>query len=172
MVNINTYDLAQARGLLEPQRQDNWLLQIALEDSRGVRDILIALEGFTPPIETTGDVTLGYMNSSSYVAGKTNVEAMRLTCKDLVDKEVAAAFLRWRRKVFNPETGVTGLAKDYKRMAEAILFAPDGSLERRYQYYGCWPTSFHPGTFDMNSGDKVVIEVPIRVDRVIAKFIG
>jgi hypothetical protein len=171
MVDIRSYDLSQARGLLEPQRQNNWLLQIALPDSRGVRDILIALEGFQPPVETSGVTTLGLLNSQSHVPGMTTTSAASITCKDLVDREVAAAFLRWRRQVYDARTGVVGLSRNFKRTAEVVLFAPDGSYERRYQYHGCWPTSFNPGRFDMNSGDKVLIEVPLSVDRVFPMFI-
>lgn len=169
-VDIRQYDLAQARSLLEPQRQNNWMLHISLADNRGLRDMQIALEGFTPPVESSAKVSLGLINYQSHVPGVTSNSDMTLTCKDLVDRDVAAMFLRWRYMVSDPRTGVVGLAKNFKKIVEVSLFAPDGSHERVYRYHGCWPLSVNPGRFDMNNGDKVLLEVPISCDRVEPLF--
>lgn len=85
----------------------------------------------------------------------------------MVDIGIAAAIIRWRRQVYNPETGSIGLARDYKKNADLTLIAPDQSQVRIWKFVGMWPQAVKYGTYDMTTSDKVNVEVTLRYDKAI-----
>ena len=169
MVNLSGDALAQANGLFEPQRQNNWLFTV-IDTIPGAEllsgeSLHIALETFNLPSITVEEVELNYQNVKRYVSGKATYETTTLAVKDMVDVGIASAFEAWMKLVYDPETDAGGLAKNYKKLCEATLFAPDGSAERIWQFIGCWPQQVNFGSLDMSSSDKVNIEVTLRYDK-------
>jgi hypothetical protein len=156
---------AQAGGF-EPQRQSNWEFEVAL--GGGDRDVIkLSARSMDLPRGTNEEVQLPYGNENRYVAGKMTWDATSLTLADYVDQDTRAAILRWRREVYNPDTGNLGLAKDYKKDATLTLYGPNGQMERQCKLTGCWPTTEPGGSLDHSSSDAVMIEVPIRFDKAI-----
>jgi len=169
MANTNADALAQAQGLYEPQRSNNWLFTVT--DTIAGADILsgeglhVALETANLPTLTIEEIELNFLNSKRFVAGKATYETIPLTIKDMVDVGIANAFKVWSEMVYNPETDQIGLAKDYKKNCEITLFAPDGSAERSWLLVGCWIQSANWGTLDMSSSEPVKIELTLRYDK-------
>lgn len=159
--------LAQANGLFEPQRQNNWALEIALGNADDERVIRLSLESFQLPNESNNEVAVPYQNETKYVAGKASYATSMLVLKDFVDIGTAAAVVNWRRLVYDPVTSRVGLARDYKRRATAILLGPDGTHERKWQYLGMWPQAVEYGSLNMAQGEKVTISVTLRFDKAI-----
>lgn len=159
--------LANAAGLFEPQRQNNFLFQIHLDDGIDSLNINLSLEAASLPTESSEEVELNYINVKRYVAGKTVYDTIPLVVKDMVDIGTARALSRWRTKVYNPITDQVGLARDYKKSADIILFAPDGSAERTWELRGVWPISVNWGPLDMTTSDIVKIETTLRYDKAI-----
>lgn len=159
--------LAQAKGVFEPQRQSNFLIHLHLGDGASASYIMLSLEASSLPTESNEEVSLEYLNIRRYVAGKTMYDTIPLVVKDMVDVNVAAAVVAWRQAVYNPITDQIGLAKNYKKRATIVLFAPDGSHERTWDLIGVWPMSVNYGVLDMTSSDKVTIETVLRYDKAI-----
>ena len=168
MAIMNANFLAPSQGFYEPQRQFNWALEIALDDAGDQQLIVTGLESFDGVSESNDEIELQYANEKRYVAGKATFEAAPLVLKDMVDIGIAAAIVRWRRQVYNPETGSIGLARDYKKNADLTIVAPDQSSVRIWKFVGMWPQAVKYGSLDMTASDKVNVEVTLRYDKAIA----
>jgi hypothetical protein len=172
MVNIVALDREQAKGLFEPQRKNNWIIQFHLPDARGVRDIQVAAQTVTLPQQEIAEVELDGLNYSTKVAGKVKFANIDFEFKDYLDTQATNAMLAWHYMVANPATGVVGLAKQYKKDADIILFAPNGSMERRWKLQGCWLPKFDPGALDRGSGDKNMCKGTVCYDRAVPTFVA
>jgi len=165
---ISAQHLAPSKGFFEPQRNYNWSLEIALDDAGDQILIMQGLESFSAPHESNDEITLEYANERRYVAGKASFAAAELKLKDFVDMGVANAIIKWRRLVYNAETGSIGLARDYKKNADLTLMAPNQSAVRIWKLQGVWPQAAHYGDgLNMAGTDKVLISVTLRYDRAI-----
>lgn len=134
----------------------------------GGTEIELALDSSALPTEMVEEIELNFLHERRYVAGRAAFESIPLVVKDMVDRGVATACKTWFRQVHNSDTGKVGLAKDYKKAADLILFAPDGTLERTWRLHGCWPTAINYGELDMNSNEIVRIQMNLRFDRAEA----
>ena len=170
MVDITRLDRRQLAGLFEPQRQDNWRFTVPDLQVPGAQELEVAVESMNLPTTNIEEVELQFLNSTVYVAGKASPEPSPLVIKDYIDLQVARALLEWHHLAFNPVTGRTGLARDYKKRGRVELFAPNGTAVRTWAMIGCWIPTMNPGALDMTSGDKVLVEATIRFDRGIPNY--
>jgi hypothetical protein len=164
---ISAQHLAPAQGFFEPQRSYNWSLEIALDDAGDQILIMQGLDSFSAPTESNEELALHYGNEVRYVAGKASFQAASLTLKDFVDMGVANAIIKWRRRVYNAESGSIGLARDYKKAADLTLMAPNQSATRIWKLQGVWPTEVSYGDLSMSSSSLVMVKVNLRYDRAI-----
>lgn len=157
--------IAAEGGTFEPQRQNNFTLEIPLSGSD--KDyISMGLHGFTIPQQTNEVVEVEFQNETRKVAGKATVEEGSLVLKDFVDVDTRGAILRWRKQVYDPDTGQVGLAKDYKKVGYVILEGPDGSGQRIATLIGCWPSAEPSTDLNMEGSDKILLEIPIQIDKI------
>lgn len=158
--------IAAEAGTFEPQRQNNFSVEIALPGAD--KDILVmSTQGFPLPNESNDEVEIQYQNEKRYVAGMYNLDTTSLTLRDYVDVDTRGAVMRWRKQVYDPATGKVGLAKDYKKTAYLVLTAPDGTQQRLCKLKGAWPQQVTGGSLEMSSAEQVQIEVTLRFDKVI-----
>lgn len=159
--------LAPSKGFFEPQRTYNWSLEIALDNAGDQILIMQGLESFAAPEESNDEITLNYGNEKRYVAGQAAFSTAELVLKDFVDMGVANAIIKWRRQVYNAETGSVGLARDYKKNADLTLMAPNQSVVRIWKLQGIWPSKVHYGDLNMATNGNVLVKVTLRYDRAI-----
>lgn len=165
---LSANHLAPAKGFFEPQRTYNWSLEIALDDAGDQILIMQGLESFAAPTESNDEIPLHYANEVRYVAGKASYTAPELTLKDFCDMGVANAVIKWRRQVYNPETGSIGLARDYKKNADLTLMSPNQNSVRIWKLYGVWPIRVSYGDgLTMGTSGVVLIKVSLRYDRAV-----
>jgi len=157
--------LAAEAGAFEPQRVSNWSLEIPL-DGQDKDVIIAALEAFKLPKITNEAIELHFQNGVTFVAGKAKTDQGSLTVKDIVDRDVLGALVRWRNAVYSVKTGKIGLAKDYKKTCYLVLTAPDGTYQRQCKLIGVFPPA-DPDYPDLNmtTSDKVVLTMPLSCDK-------
>jgi len=157
--------LAAAQGSFEPQRHNNFAVEIPLDNAD--KDlVLVGLQGFTLPRQSNETIELHYQNEKRKVAGQVTVDEATLSLKDFVDVDTRGAVMRWRKKVYDPQTGKVGLAKDYKKTIHVVMTGPDGDTVRVAKLVGCWPSSDPSVELTMEGGEKVLMEVPLAVDKI------
>jgi len=167
---------SRIQGNYEVQRQNNWYFEVT-PPSAGSNDtkrvIELALDTGFLPTEHSEELEINFVNEKVYVAGKPLFDEGTLGLKDYVDQPVMKAISDWRKKVYDPETGKIGLAKDYKVDASVVLFAPDGTYRREWILRGCWPKDVVYGdTLDMSSNEMNKIQITIRYDKAIPKLLS
>lgn len=157
--------LAAEAGAFEPQRVCNFSVEIPLDGSD--KDVVIAaLESFKLPKMSQDKIELHYQNGVTFVAGKAKTEEGSLVIKDIVDRDVLGAILRWRNKVYSVKTGKVGLAKDYKKTCYLVVTGPDGSYQRQCKLTGVFPPADPEITdFNMTSNEKVVLTTALSCDK-------
>lgn len=157
--------IAQQDGSFEPQRLNNFSIEIPLDGAD--RDLIVAgLHGVKLPAQKNTPQKIEFQNESRKVAGQAEVDDGNISIKDFADQDTLGAILRWRKKVYDPVTGKIGLAKNYKRTCNLILHAPDGSFERIGKLIGVWP--IQDPEFEGKSEDpaKRIMEVPLSIDKI------
>lgn len=167
MAFLSAQHLGPAKGFFEIQKTFNWGLEIALDDAGDQVLIMQGLESFELPKESNDEIVADYANERRYYAGKAEFQPIPLVLKDMVDMGVASAIIKWRRQVYNAETGSIGLARDYKKNADLTVISSDQRTTRIWKLLGIWPQSVDYGRLDMTASEKVLITVTLRYDRAI-----
>lgn len=159
--------LAAQEGAFEPQRQNNALLRIWGIDAEDV--VTLSVETFPLPKTALTPIELNYMNERRKVAGPANVEDMEVTFKDFVDVNTHAALMQWYLDTYDPLTGRVGLARNYKKKGEAVMYGPNGGFDRSFELIGLWISNFDPGDIDMTGEDKKLINLTLSIDKCIPR---
>lgn len=167
--DMSAAHLASQSGAFEPQRTNNILLRIAgISTGQAGEDLLtLALESFPLPKTSIEPLELPYLNEKRRFATFATAENMTVTVKDFIDKPVMLALYDWFREGYDPFTGQTGLAGNYKKTGTVTMYGPNGAYERELHCLGMWISNFDPGEADMTSGDKVLINLDISIDKVL-----
>ena len=160
---VSADHIAAQKGAFEPQRKNNFSVNFTV----GGKLIKQALDSFPWPKEETPPIEINFGNEKRKVAGVATYENLELVLKDFADQPVMGELLKWRRKVYDPATGKIGLAKDYKEQGEVVMFAPDGTLERKWKLHGMWPSKVDTGGGDMNANEPNKISVTITIDKAV-----
>jgi hypothetical protein len=160
----------------EPQRSNNALLHIAglqnVAAQQGMTmdstDVLtLSLSSFPLPKRSVGIIEVGYLNEKRKFAGNPTYDDLSVVFKDYVDAGTAKILWAWNFAVHNPTNGKTGLKRNYGKNGWVQMFAPDGSMERQYDLFGIWPSSFDPGDIDMMGEEALNITVTLTIDKTI-----
>jgi len=159
---------------LEPQRMNNWTLEVeGLGDGQGGTSALVlGLQAFQLPTETSDLVEIFYMNERRQYAGRTLYDGGTLSLTDWLDRGTANVIRRWRKECYDPETGRVGIKTQYAKTGTIYLYAPGGesasaepTVTRKWRLEGLWPVSVSWGPLDMSSSDKIQIEVQLVYDK-------
>lgn len=169
--NILSADhIAKQNGAFEPQRKNNFTIEIILDSPDDQELILSAVaSGFLPGLEFD-EIEIGFGNERRYAAGRPQYEAGTLTIRDYVDKDVRGAIERWLELVYDPNTAEIGNAADYKKVAYIVMTGPNGQNEAAWNLEGVWPKSVKRGELDYDSSDQNKIELTLRYDKAIREF--
>jgi hypothetical protein len=157
--------IAAAAGTFEPQRQNNFSVEVSLGSAD--RDLIVmGLHGFTLPTQSNDIVEVEFQNEKRKVAGQVTVDEGSLVLKDFVDADTRGAILRWRKLVYDVQTGNIGLASSYKKTANVVMTGPDGSSTRVAKLVGAWPSADPAVELSSEGAEKLLMEVPIQVDKI------
>lgn len=155
--------IAARNGAFEPQRKNNFTLRLSV----GGRIIQQALSSFPLPKEANDVIEVNFGNEQRKVAGRATFENLELVLKDYADQPVMSTLVTWRRRVYLPSTGAIGLARDYKEQGEVVMFAPNGTLQRRWRISGVWPSRMDPGGGDMEANAQNLVTMTLTIDKAV-----
>ena len=153
----------------EVQRNNHFevsLTYIPGNDNQFPQEFRVAVSEVSFPEWSVSDLTLYMGNQSVKVSGQPELGDASITLNDYIGIDLENRLYRWWRCVYNPETGLMGLAIDYKTNMKLIMYAPDGSMERSWDCYGVWPTAAPAGSFSYEGSDKRTIDLTLKVDNM------
>lgn len=167
---------ADALNQLEPHRMNNWTLEIPDLDPTSGADLILGLQAFQLPTETSELLEIYYLNERRQYAGRTNYDGGSLSLTDWIDQGTAEAIRKWRKLVYDPETGRIGVKGEYAKQGNLYLYTPGtpGTTEgnnpkatRQWRLMNIWPISVAWGPLDMASTEKIQIEVQMVYDKAM-----
>jgi len=150
----------------EPQRVNNFQVNIYGLPGQGTEMIMLSLVNFSLPTITNNPIPIKHGNTDVKFAGVTEWSGgTPLTVNDYITTDMSAIISEWRRTVYDPATDAIGWAVDYKKNAEVVETGPDGTFYRTWQYEGVWPSEVQFGELSHENNDVRKIEMTMQYDR-------
>lgn len=168
MTQISASHIAPVAGGFEPQRSFDFGIEIY--GIGGAETISLAIsQGFFPSGKNEV-IPIKYFAEERKVAGQVTFADGQITCVDYVEENVAGLLLEWRKLVHDVESGALGWARDYKKQASVILYAPDGTSPRIFQLDGVWPSEVSGDQLSYENNAALKINMNLVFDLAIPKF--
>jgi len=164
---MDAQHIAAGAGGFEPQRVNNFMLRCTPPGAGNTQVIELALQAFPFAKSVTAVETIAYLNEERKYAGRTTFPNGELVLKDYVDQDTLRVMMDWRKKVFDPTTGRTGLASAYKVDAHVLMFGPDGNNERKWELQGVWPSEDNAGSGAMGDASHNLLTFVMVVDLIV-----
>lgn len=142
------------------------LSKILPEDPGASEHIRLSTKSFGTPKVSAEPLSLKHGNDTVKVAAAPTYEDLQLSVHDTLGKDQVALMQSWFNKVFNRETKLMGRVSAYKTNGILYMYAPDGSVIRKWDLQGVWIKSFGMSTeFSFDSTEAMAITVELSVDR-------
>lgn len=140
----------------EPQRTNNFQVEIYNLPGAGTEQIMLALVDFSLPNITNEPLDVGHGNSVVHYAGRAQFQGMdSLSVVDWITTDMEKIIKAWHYQVYNPENDKIGWAVDYKKDGCVTEFGPDGTFFRDWTIKGCWPSGVNYGETLSHDGNEV-----------------
>ena len=143
----------------EPKKQYLWALSIG-----GGIEAWMCRTVKRPDINFE-EITLDYMNTRRYLAGKFDWQTLDVTLLDPIDNSAADAVIAWIRTVGDEYSTAKFPASDYKRQITITLLDGAGLGIETWVLEGVWPQATNFGDLDYSANDPVEITMTLRYDR-------
>lgn len=175
------YHIADNPALFEPQRTNNFELQImglenlipaeATELDADTRNILngqeivrLSVDSASVPSFSQEPIEVHYGNNKLKFAGKPNFKDQSLTVIDYIGADPKAVLLAWQKQSYDVMTQKVGLAKDYKKTTYLVEYTPNYEVVRTWEIRGCWISDLSFDDFQMNQSGRKSINCTISYD--------
>lgn len=143
------------------------------------RRFVLAIEGIDAfliktaarPTYSTEEVTVNFINSTRYLAGKTTFGTMSVTLHDPIAPSGAQQVMEWVRLCFESVSGRGGYADFYKRDIQIKMLDPVGTVVQLWDIKGAFITeaNFNDISYD-STADLAEISLTIRFDNAVLQF--
>jgi len=119
------------------------------------------------PTETTGQITVDWMNSNIKVAGRTNYGEWTVTVRDSITHDSFKYFTYWKSLVYDRTTGYSSIPKDYKFPIDLQLLQHNGDVTRSFRMVNCFPTAVAAVNLDYTAEGIFLFGVTFQLDMFI-----
>lgn len=148
----------------EPKRKFRWVFAI-----EGIDSFLIKTAA--RPQMTTEEIALPFINSTRYLAGRTQFGEMSLTLYDAIAPSGAQQVMEWVRTHFESVSGRAGYADFYKRDIQLKMLDPVGTVVELWDIKGAFIKTANFGDgLDYNTNDAVEISLSLRYDNCVLQY--
>jgi len=147
----------------EPKRQNRWIFEM---------DAIPAFIARTAsrPSATIEPITIDYLNTKRYVAGKFEWNTLALGLYDPIAPSAAQKVMDWIRLSYENLSGRAGYAAFYKKTIALKALDPVGAPVEQWDIEGAWITEATFGDMDMASAEPLTVDLTIRMDRCILRY--
>ena len=123
------------------------------------------------PEVTTEEVTINWLGSTRYIAGKTTFGTLSVTLHDPIMPSGAQQVMEWSRLCFDSVSGRGGYPDFYKRDIQIKMIDPVGTVVQLWDIKGAFCTSMNFGDLSYDStADMAEITLTIRFDNMAMQF--
>lgn len=143
------------------------------------RRFVLAIEGIDAfliktaarPTYSTEEITVNFINSTRYLAGKTTFGTMSVTLHDPIAPSGAQQVMEWVRLCFESVSGRGGYADFYKRDLQIKMLDPVGTVVQLWDIKGAFTTeaNFNDISYDSTT-DLAEISLTIRFDNAVLQY--
>ena len=142
------------------------------------RQFVFAIEGIDAfliktaarPEITTEEVTINWINSTRYVAGKTTFGTLAVTLHDPIAPSGAQQVMEWVRLCFESVSGRAGYPDFYKRDIQLKMLDPVGTVIQLWDIKGAFVTTAGFGELTYEGSDMAEITLTIRFDNCVMQY--
>ena len=142
-------------------------LTTILQNGQDVSEHLrLSTKDMSAPKISSEAIPLKHGNDTVKVAAAPSYDDLSITVYDTIGRDQVNVLQSWYNKVFNWDSKLMGLVKDYKTSAVLYMYSPDASKIRKWILEGVWPKSFGMGnSFDFDSANAQTVTLELSVDR-------
>ena len=142
------------------------------------RQFVLAIEGVDAfliksaarPTVTTEEVTINWINSTRYIAGKTTFGDLAVTLHDPIAPSAAQQIMEWVRLCFESVSGRSGYADFYKRDIQVRVLDPVGTQIELWDIKGAWCKEANFGDLTYEGSDPIEVAITIRFDNCVLQY--
>lgn len=147
----------------EPKRKNRFVLEFPTE--LGIESFLVQTSA--KPSLNINKTEIPYMNSSTFVAGRSVWQEMEITFIDVIGPSTTQKVMEWVRLHFETATGRMGYAVGYKKNLVLKALDPNGVEIEKWTLVGCQIVSTNFDSFDYGADDLAMVTVTIQPDKCL-----
>lgn len=145
----------------EPKKKNRWQLKFPSE--LGIHEFYM-MSAARPKL-TQEAVEIPYLNTSTWVLGRSVWEPITVVLRDAIGPSAAQAVMEWERMHFESTNGRQGYAAGYKRTVEIVMLDPAGVGIEKWLLEGVMITNLDFGDLAMDDDGIATISMDLRYDR-------
>lgn len=142
------------------------------------RQFVLAIEGIdqylvktaSRPTFTTEEVTINWINTTRYIAGKTTFGTLSVTLHDPIAPSGAQQVMEWIRTCYESVSGRAGFADFYKRDIQIKVLDPIGTVVELWDCKGAWVQEANFNELTYEGSDSTEISLTIRCDNFVLQY--
>ena len=150
----------------EPKRNNRWILRFP--SSLGINERYV--ESTKRPSLKIGETKIEFLNTSTYVAGRFDWDAIPVTFRDPIGPSATQAVMEWIRTCAESVTGRMGYAAGYKKNVDLEMLDPTGVVIEKWILEGAFLTGYDGGSLSYSDDKVATISTNIRMDRCILVY--
>lgn len=147
----------------EPKRQFRWVLQIEGLDA-------FLMKTAARPSISQNPITIDYINTKRYLAGKAEFGTMEVTLYDPIAPSGAQQVMEWIRTHYESVSGRAGYADFYKRDIQLKLLDPIGTVVELWDVKGAFIESVNYNSLDYANAEAMMINLTLRFDNCVLQY--
>jgi len=147
----------------EPKRNNRFVLEFPTE--LGIESYLVQTSG--KPSLTIGATEIPFLNSSTWVAGRSVWQALDITFIDVIGPSTTQKLMEWVRLHFETTTGRMGYAIGYKKNLVLKALDPTGVEVEKWTLVGSQITSASFGSYDHSDDGLAMVTINIQMDKCL-----
>ena len=150
----------------EPKRQNRFILRFP--SSLGINEWFV--ETAQRPHIQIAATEIPFLNTSTYVAGRFNWQAINVTFRDPIGPSAAQALMEWVRLHAESVTGRMGYAAGYKKDIDLEMLDPTGVVVEKWILYGTFLTDVNFNALSYSQDALATIAATLRMDRCVLVY--
>ena len=147
----------------EPKRKNRWVFAI-----EGIDAFL--MKTASRPTFNTQETTLGFINSTRYLAGKTTFDTIQVTIYDPIAPSGSQQVMEWIRTHFESVSGRAGYADFYKRDCQLKMLDPVGTVVELWDIKGAFLTNVSYNDLSYDDDAPQEISMILRFDNCVLQY--